>query len=109
MKWVNRFIIIFAIFLALVLIANFVYKGLTKKYYTCEKCDEKFYPKLEGKGVQIKDIWLCPLCYSILDLEAGRGLSMGNLEDGDPWEAMSVERRKWIYEEAKGLDYEPDK
>ncbi len=101
MKWVNRFIIIFAIFLALVLIANFVYKGLTKKYYTCEKCDERFYPKFEGKGQQIKDIWLCPRDYSMLNFEAGRALGMGNLEDGDPYEEKSVARRRWIYEEAK--------
>ncbi len=100
MKWVNRFIILFAVLIALAFIADAVYKGLTKDYYICECCGEKHYPKLEGKGQQLKDIWLYPPHYSKLDLEAGRALGLGNLEDGDPYEAMSVERRRWIYEEA---------
>ncbi len=87
--------------IAIILIGDAVYKGLTKDYYICEECDKKHYPKLEGKGVQIKDIWLDNRCYSMLNLEAGRELGMGNLEDGDMYEQMDRGRRRWVYEEAK--------
>ena len=101
MKVVKWFIIIFAAVLVLALIAEFVYKGLTKDYYICEYCKEKHYPKLEGKGVQIEDIWLNLRCFSILNLKAGRVLGLGNLKDGDSYEVRNVERKRWVYEQAK--------
>ncbi len=104
MKWVNRFIIVFAGFLVVALIGTLVYKELTKDYYICEKCpagENKHYPDLEGKGDQYKNIWLCPDCSSRLQLEAGRALGLGNLEDGDPLEVRNAARRKWIYNEGK--------
>ena len=84
MKVVKWFIIILATFLVLILIASLVYKGLTDEYYICEYCKEKHYPKLEGKGEQYTEIWLCQRCESILNFEAGIALNLGNYEtDGN--------------------------
>lgn len=97
-----QYVLIFLVLIGvtIVLVADAVYKGLTKDYYICEKCDNKHYPKLEGKGEQYTEIWLCKKCESILNFEAGIALNLGNYET-DGYEEKSTARRKWIYEEAK--------